>query len=103
MPKEVTLSLKIKNCTECPHHEVVPDPDPHDWFCSDDMAVLCKLKKAGVKDTGSHAGQPWKFKAVSVSCRPYNIEKESAVPKWCPLRRKKSNAKLQKRRTAKAA
>jgi hypothetical protein len=26
---------EIKNCTDCPFHEVQPDPDPNDWFCQD--------------------------------------------------------------------
>ena len=61
--------LTIKNCTECPFHEVLPDPDPYDWFCDDDVRVYCN--KAN--------------KNITVACRPYNIKKESEVPDWCPL------------------
>jgi hypothetical protein len=31
----------VSNCMDCPHHQVVADPDPTDWFCDDDIAVLC--------------------------------------------------------------
>lgn len=61
--------LEIKNCLDCPHHEVQNDPDPLDWFCDDDIKVFCKKKK----------------KNITVACRPYNLRKESKVPDWCPL------------------
>lgn len=60
-------------CTSCPHHEVVPDPDPDDWFCDDDVRVVCLLAK----------------KTVVSGCRPYRIKKESERPGWCPLARKR--------------
>jgi hypothetical protein len=28
-------------CQDCVFHKVVSDPDPHDWFCQDDVAVIC--------------------------------------------------------------
>lgn len=34
-----------KNCLECPAHEVQSDPDPHDWFCDDDVKLFCKHSK----------------------------------------------------------
>lgn len=58
----------IKNCTNCEDHIVLPDPDPHDWFCDDDVKVLCKITK----------------KNITAACRPYNIKKECNTPKWCP-------------------
>lgn len=60
--------MSYTNCTKCPAHEVVSDPDPNDWFC-DDVKVRCK-----------HTG-----KNITTSCRPYNIEKECNVPEWCPI------------------
>ena len=76
---------RYKNCTDCPHHEVVPDPDPTDWFCDDDVAVVCKLTtNTGVK----HNHVAWKrflFRPVTIACRPYNMDKECDTPKWCPL------------------
>lgn len=65
------------NCTTCKHHEVRPDPDPHDWFCDDDVKVVCTLTKR-------------KDNTITVACRPYNVKKESDTPKWCPLKRKKT-------------
>jgi hypothetical protein len=31
----------VSNCMDCPYHQIVPDPDPTDWFCDDDIAILC--------------------------------------------------------------
>jgi len=65
-----TTMSKNDNCMDCPYREVLPDPDPDDWFCDDDMKVVCK--KTG--------------KNITVACRPYNLEKEcTPIPKWCPL------------------
>lgn len=78
--------LKISNCLDCPHHKVIDDGDPYDSFCSDDMAVVCKLTPNNTLNLES----VWvvdrnKFRGVSFSCRPYNLRKESSVPNWCPL------------------
>ena len=54
------------NCIDCPHHEVVPDPDPNDWFEDDDVAVQCNLTPDRKK--------------ITSGCRPYNRRKESATP-----------------------
>jgi hypothetical protein len=39
--------MKIKEqkpkCTDCPEHKVIIDPDPYDWFCDDDEAIVCTL------------------------------------------------------------
>ena len=67
---EVTFVQKISNCIDCPFHKVLPDPDPHDWFCDDDMKVVCTKKEN---------------KQITCACRPYNLRKESEVPEWCPL------------------
>lgn len=71
------LELNIKKCTDCPFHLVESDPDPNDWFCSDDVKVKCtktKRKKA----------------YITVACRPYNTERECDIPKWCPLSLRKA-------------
>jgi hypothetical protein len=65
-------TLVIENCQDCPHHENRMDPDPDDWFCDDDMKVVCL--KTSRKDN-----------EITCACRPYNLRKESEVPKWCPL------------------
>ena len=71
----MTVYLKIQNCMDCPHHEVQADPDPHDWFCDDDVKVVCK------KTTR-------KNNEITVACRPYMTRKECEVPDWCPLSKK---------------
>ena len=32
-------NIIIKNCIDCSSHQVLPDPDPNDWFCDDDVKV----------------------------------------------------------------
>lgn len=66
------MSKKVfrwENCTFCKEHEVLPDPDPYDWFCDDDVKVVCKRAK----------------RDVTVACRPHRIKKECNTPKWCPI------------------
>lgn len=62
--------ISITACVDCPNHLVLRDPDPNDWFCRDDVKIVC-LKTE---------------KVVTVACRPYNMRKESTpIPFWCPL------------------
>jgi len=78
--------MPIENCTECEKHLVIADPDPTDWFCDDDTAVVCTLTPNPKKDLKSrHRANHSDFRAITVACRPYNIKKESDVPSWCPL------------------
>lgn len=63
------IILDIENCMDCPNHNVLPDPDPYDWFCDDDEKVVCEKIN----------------KTITVSCRPYNKRKECKIPNWCPL------------------
>lgn len=62
--------LEIENCMDCPFHAVLPDPDPHDSFCSDDVKVVC--------NKANH-------KPITVACRPHRTRYECAVPHWCPI------------------
>lgn len=72
--KKTKITLKIGSCIECSFHRVLPDPDPDDWFCDDDVKVICsKLNKS-----------------ITTACRPYNTERETPVPTWCPLLTNKS-------------
>ena len=64
------VTIKINNCTECPAHKVLPDPDPNDWFNVDDVKVVCTRKDD---------------KSITVACRPHRIEKECSIPHWCPI------------------
>jgi len=61
--------VKINNCVDCDHHRVFPDPDPHDWFCDDDVKVVCSKTRRN----------------ITVACRPYKTREECSVPVWCPL------------------
>jgi hypothetical protein len=65
-----TVTLTLTCCIDCPHHEVRSDPDPDDWFCDDDVKVVCLKAKRN----------------ITVACRPYNTRRESSVPSWCPLK-----------------
>ena len=78
--------LVVMNCIDCPQHEVIADPDPDDWFCDDDKAVVCKLtlnpgRDVTSKYTASHHIQ----RSITVACRPYNLRRECEKPEWCPL------------------
>lgn len=80
-------NTKPSNCTDCPFHYVINDPDPDDWFCDDDVAVVCAKTKNDKQDNASkYASSRQFFKPITVSCRPYNVKKESATPEWCPIK-----------------
>jgi hypothetical protein len=66
-----TAVLQITSCIDCPFHSVEDDPDPYDWFCSDDVKVVCKKSNRN----------------ITVACRPHKIRKESNIPDWCPLKK----------------
>ena len=74
-----------ENCMDCVYHSVIADPDPHDSFCSDDVAVVCTLMKNDKHDDRSlYRADHSPYKAITVSCRPYNKRKECDKPEWCP-------------------
>lgn len=75
-----------KSCMDCADHEVVADPDPDDWFCDDDCAVICKAAREEPTKGSKYAADSSSFRRVTVSCRPYNLRKETQVPDWCPKR-----------------
>ena len=79
------------NCMDCNDHLVLPDPDPYDSFCDDDMKVLCLLRKdTPPKLSPSGSGHPCTGEPyITVSCRPYLLRKECEQPEWCPLRETK--------------
>lgn len=82
----MTITIEIHNCLDCPHHIRCPDPDPHDWFCMDDEAVLCGRTPWRAGDLRSYRGnQPFQHKPVTTSCRPHHLRQECAIPEWCPL------------------
>lgn len=75
----------IENCTKCPNHLIINDRDPHDYFC--DVAVVCTKVKNDKQDINSkYLSEHSPHRAITVACRPYNIQKESNTPQWCPLK-----------------
>lgn len=82
MNNTITMHGKIISCCmDCPHHEVLPDPDPTDWFCDDDVKVKCTLSKISSGGYGYYCKEPF----VTVGCRPYRTREETQIPDWCPL------------------
>ena len=99
MSKKVTTvkaeAVKVpKFCVKCPHHLDIADPDPHDWFCDDDRAIVCTLVKnrRRNKEKSKYQADRSEFKTVSGSCRPYEVSKVTPAS-WCPLL--KAGAKAQ--------
>lgn len=82
----------MKSCIDCSFHKVISDPDPYDWFCDDDKAVVCtKTKNDDQNETSEYTSDRQEFKPVATSCRPYRLEVESKIPDWCPLKQKPKN------------
>ncbi len=74
-----------ETCISCKYHLVIADPDPNDWFCDDDVAVVCKNTKNDDQNLDSvYLSDRHVFKSITRSCRPHKIEKETKIPKWCP-------------------
>lgn len=82
-------SMSERCCIDCPHHKVIQDPDPHDWFCDDDVAAVCShpdTPRATPDPTSRYAVDHQDLKAITSSCRPYRVREEAVAPAWCPLR-----------------
>lgn len=83
---QMTSAGLVANCLECAYHQVIPDPEPDDWFCADDMAVVCTKSTNPERNVASK----WKshhspFRSVVNSCRPHHLHAEAVRPGWCPL------------------
>jgi len=75
----------LETCLECSEHEIISDPDPHDWFCDDDVAVICKLTMNPNRDIKSiYISDQNEFRGVAISCRPHHLNLECIIPNWCP-------------------
>ena len=61
-------STEVGFCNDCPHHEFLPDPDPHDWFNDDDKKLVCHKIKGVIEG----ALRP-------IECREYKR------PSYCPF------------------
>jgi len=85
MNKEVTITTTVTNCSRCPNSMAEADPDPHDWFCSDDVRIRCTIANQDNPRTLENGalcvGEPY----ITVACRPHHIEEECEIPDWCPL------------------
>lgn len=79
----------MKNCLKCEYHQVISDPDPHDWYCQDDVAVICIKNLNSKSDKNSiYASDRTPFKVISCALRPYEVKEGSIIktPDWCPLK-----------------
>lgn len=76
----------MKNCIDCKNHKIISDPDPYDYFCTDDVAVICTATlNENIKRDTLYMADRSENKPVAVSCRPHHTRQESITPKWCPL------------------
>ena len=60
---------RIEHCTDCPFPIKSYDPDPDDWFCDDDMKLVCSTTN----------------EVITHACRPHRLKIESNIPDSCPL------------------
>lgn len=75
---KITEKFTPSGCAICAHSRVMADPDPNDWFCDDDVKVLCAAAKRD-PNTGELKN------VITCACRPYMVAKEcSYIPSWCP-------------------
>lgn len=78
-------------CVACPHHRVINDPDPTDWFNDDDKAVVCAATPNPKQDPqAKYLADRNQYRPVDVSLRPYEV-KNAKQPDWCPLLIAKKN------------
>jgi len=79
-------SIKISNCIDCQNHDIINDGDPDDWFCDDDVAVVCtKAKNQNRNPASRYISDHSPHRTITTSCRPHHIRQESNIPDWCPL------------------
>lgn len=84
----MSIELTITTCMDCPNHKVIADPDPDDWFCDDDKAVVCSISIHENRDPKSrHLADRSEFRPIQVGIRPHHLRKETEPPVWCPLRK----------------
>lgn len=59
---------EIEFCWECPHCKFLHDTDSHDWFCNDDVKLVCAINN----------------NVIERACRPYEA-KNIKIPSTCPF------------------
>jgi hypothetical protein len=75
----------VSRCFDCPFGKVIPDPDPSDSFCDNDVAVVCtRCANPNRKTTSRYLADRSEFRTVEGSVRPYNAY-HVKQPDWCPL------------------
>ena len=84
MADKRVVKIEIDNCTLCPHHLVVADPDLEDSFCRDDKAIVC-TKVRGINNKRFNNPGFQDYMPITTACRPYNLKKEASIPEQCPL------------------
>ena len=58
----------MENCIDCPNHLVINDPDPDDWFCDDDVAVVCiKVQNDNIDLASKYASNRYTKKSITSS------------------------------------
>lgn len=83
----IKITIEINNCLECPNHRVIADPDPYDWFCDDDKAIVCTKVPNDEREIASeYLPDRQEYKVVACSIRPHKLEKEARIPHWCPYK-----------------
>lgn len=76
--------MEIQKCIDCQFHKVIADPDPTDWFCADDVAIVCTKEIQTIDRQSKWTSDRQEKRVVSGSLRPYEVKKV-APPKWCPI------------------
>lgn len=78
-------------CVTCPHHRVISDRDPEDWFNDDDQAVVCSItQNPSPNPDAKYPADRSVYRRVGGSLRPYEV-KNVQQPDWCPLLAAKKN------------
>lgn len=79
----ITFQLDVAYCSECPCHQIIPNPDRHDPT-STDHALLCrKLPNENLNLAGSRPSDRTLHRVILDSGR--HLDRQP-VPAWCPLR-----------------
>ena len=79
------MAIEKQSCEGCPDCEIRITPDPDDWFCDDDVTVLCKAVEGG--------------RVMAEHIRPYLVQERCPVPHWCPKRKQKKSQLAQQMQT----
>lgn len=78
--------MQTYNCLNCEFHNIINDPDPFDWFCDNDVAIVCsKLKNDNLIKNSPYLSDRNEYKIIQSSLRPYEV-KNVKCPIWCPLK-----------------